>query len=304
MSLQTSTVESLSLENLSRRNRALERATSTALPALAVGDVRAPVIYAEAGGGVRPRVRTAALTGGEPEYSGSFVTRTVTIHDARAGAFWLSLEREGVELHSDASPAIDLYDDKAVETHYYPRVEKLIQDATGAASVHIFDHTRRIAGGQTGGDRGPARYIHNDYTPRSAAERVEAVLEGLDPARAEALRGRRVAQINHWRPIRGPVVRMPLGLVDAETVDEDDLVATDLVYPDRVGEIYHVAENPEHRWLYVSRMQPDEVLLIKGYDSAEDGRARFTPHGAFEHPDTPEDAPARESIEVRTLAFF
>ena len=31
----------------------------------------------------------------------------------------------------------------------------------------------------------------------------------------------------------------------------------------------------------------DEVLLIKGWDSLDDGRARFTPHGAFEQPDTP-----------------
>jgi hypothetical protein len=35
----------------------------------------------------------------------------------------------------------------------------------------------------------------------------------------------------------------------------------------------------------------------------DDGRTRFTPHGAFELPDTPEHAPARESIEVRTLVI-
>jgi len=51
-------------------------------------------------------------------------------------------------------------------------------------------------------------------------------------------------------------------------------------------------------------MTNDEVLLIKGWDSLDDGRARFTPHGAFHLSDTHEDAPARESIEVRTLVVI
>jgi hypothetical protein len=46
------------------------------------------------------------------------------------------------------------------------------------------------------------------------------------------------------------------------------------------------------------------VLLIKGWDSLDDGRARFTPHGAFQTPETRENAPARESIEVRTLVVI
>ena len=51
-------------------------------------------------------------------------------------------------------------------------------------------------------------------------------------------------------------------------------------------------------------MTNDEVLLIKSWDSLDDDRARFTPHGAFRMPDTHEDAPARESIEVRTLVIL
>jgi hypothetical protein len=80
-------------------------------------------------------------------------------------------------------------------------------------------------------------------------------------------------------------------------------VSTDLIYPDRVGEIYEVAGNPAHRWYYFSEMNRDEVLLIKGYDSRIDV-ARFTPHSAFNHPDTSKDAPPRTSIEIRSLVFF
>jgi hypothetical protein len=51
-------------------------------------------------------------------------------------------------------------------------------------------------------------------------------------------------------------------------------------------------------------MTPDEAMLLKCFDSSRDGRARFTAHTAFTLPNTPEDATPRESVEVRTMAFF
>lgn len=83
----------------------------------------------------------------------------------------------------------------------------------------------------------------------------------------------------------------------------EDYVASDLVYPHRLGETYHVRFNPAHRWFYVPQLRTDEALLIKCYDSETDGRARFVPHTAFTDPTAPADAPPRESIELRTLVF-
>ena len=113
----------------------------------------------------------------------------------------------------------------------------------------------------------------------------------------------RVQIINLWRPIRGPLLDAPLAMVDGRTVEPGDLIASDLVYPNRKGETYSVKYNPSHRWYYVSRMTADEALLLKCYDSATDGRTRFGPHTAFIDPTTPADAAPRESIEVRTLVF-
>jgi len=59
-----------------------------------------------------------------------------------------------------------------------------------------------------------------------------------------------------------------------------------------------------HRWWYFPKMTPENVLLLKTYESETDGRARFLGHSAFEDPNTPPDAPVRESIEIRTMAFF
>ncbi len=110
--------------------------------------------------------------------------------------------------------------------------------------------------------------------------------------------------VNVWRPIQGPIETAPLAVLDARSVADGDLVATDLVYPKRTGEIYEVAYSPAHRWFTFPGMARNETLLIKGYDSRKDGRARFTPHTAFDDPTTPPNAAVRESIEVRTFAFF
>ena len=113
----------------------------------------------------------------------------------------------------------------------------------------------------------------------------------------------RVQVINLWRPIRGPVRDAPLAMCDGQTVAPDDLVASDLIYPNRNGETYSVRFNPNHRWYYVPEMTADEGVLLKCYDSATDGRTRFGPHTAFIDPTTPPNTPPRESIELRTLVF-
>ena len=120
---------------------------------------------------------------------------------------------------------------------------------------------------------------------------------------AESLLRNRFAVINVWKPIRGPVQESPLAVCDAQSIRPQDLVATDLRYKDRTGEIYSLTYSPDHRWFYFSSMRADEAMLLKCFDSATSG-ARFTAHTAFDDPTSPADAPARESIEVRTLAFF
>jgi hypothetical protein len=177
-----------------------------------------------------------------------------------------------------------------------------VKEVTGAARVLAFDHNvRRGPAGQPDKNvREPVKYAHNDYTLKSGPQRVCDLL----PTEAETLLKHRFVFINVWRPIRGPVEQMPLAVCDARSIAPADLVPTDLKYTDRTGEVHSLAFNPGHRWFYVPHMRTDEVLLLKCYDSMDDGRARFTAHGAFDDPNTPAGAPARESIEVRTIAFF
>lgn len=253
--------------------------------------------------GTRPRIYSAALTGGVPQPTAEYVRHRVPVADARPHAGRLSLDREGFELRRRPTAVADLHDEEAIRNVYYPEAERLVREATGAEEVLIFDHTLRVADPVAASERGvrtPVQVVHNDYTARSGPQRVRDL---LDPEAAAARLAGRFAIVNVWRPIRGPVQTAPLTLADARSVAPGDLVPVDLVYPERVGEIYELAHNPAHRWFYLPEMTPDEALLIKGYDSAAE-RARFTPHAAFDDPTAPPDAPSRESIELRTLAFF
>ena len=278
----------------------------TANSARSVTDIRAPLNFTSRQD-TKPAIHSSALTGGAPKYLYDTEAHGVTISDMRGIADTLSVDREGFELLDHTTAVADLYDDNAVTQQYFPEIEALLRRKFGASRVAIFDATRRsdsAAGAQNpDGLRGPASQLHVDYTTKSGPQRMKDVL-GEDEAARLTAAGARIIQINVWRPIRGPVERSPLALADASSVREEELIAIDQIFPDRVGEIYNLAHAPSQRWYYAPRMTRDEVLLIKGWDSLDDGRARFTPHSAFQLPETGENAPARESIEVRTLVVI
>ena len=255
----------------------------------------------------RPYYESAALTGGEPRVHFETEMRRVDVRDMRRITDPLSLDRQGFLLVRHETEAGDLYDDEAVADIYDRELESLLTEVTGADRVAVFDHTRRsdYAGGAANpdGSRGPASRAHVDYTVDSGPRRAADALGRGEVDRVLSAGGR-IVQLNAWRPIRGPVLRTPLAVADAGSVRSEALIATDQVFPDRIGEIYHLAYDPDQRWYWAPGMRRDEVLLIKGWDSLDDGRARFTPHGAFRLEDQDPDAPPRESIEARTYLVF
>lgn len=269
-------------------------------------DVRAPLTFIVPQRS-KPYFESSALTGGEPRVYFKTEQQLVTIRDMRALADQLSLEVHGFELHFHRSTVEDFYDDEALQTVYDHELQNLLRGLSGADRVVVFDYTRRSdgSGGAANPDglRGPAARVHVDYTVDSGPRRAA---DALGAAEVEQVlkNGGRIVQINVWRPIKGPVRRSPLALADASSVRPEELIATEQRFPDRVGEIYQLAYNENQRWYWAAQMQRDEVLLIKGWDSLDDGRARFTPHGAFQLPVEDADAPPRESIEARTYLVF
>jgi len=225
-------------------------------------------------------------------FSASYAPRKVTLRDARD--FTPRLDIEGFSLVRHRSRVADFWNDAEAEGRGRAEAAEIVAKATGAHHVHVFDHTRRRRAPDA--PRQPSTRAHNDYTPASARRRVRDLL-------GEVAARQPFAFINVWRPIRHAALDWPLALCDARSVAPEDLAETDIEYPGRRGEIYHLRYNPQQRWYYVPAMQLDEALLIKCADTRT-GRAQLAPHTAFEHPSTPPEAPPRESIEFRTIAFF
>lgn len=231
--------------------------------------------------------------------------REVEIHDAWSEVGKLSADREGFELHDFGAVFDSFDDDAAVKSDFYPQVVEHVKRNTGAKRVVVFDHTvrKRLPADlkvQTTVQRPAVLLVHSDYTVASGPQRVQDIL----PNEADALLKRRVAFYNVWKPLRERVYELPLAMCDARTHSEGDMLRMDLKYRERTGEIYVMRHAPTHRWMYFPQMEAHQALLLKTYDSETDGRARFMGHTAFEDPTTPADAPKRESIEVRTMAFF
>lgn len=230
-------------------------------------------------------------------------------------------------------------DDSAVRNGYYQEVKATLrQNIPGIKKIVIFDHTIRRR--DVNAPRQPVQQVHVDQTPGAAEVRVRRHLPADE---AEELLKGRYQIINVWRPIENPASDFPLAVIDWRSTSPEDFIPVDLMYPVRPdsalasndnddrgkeklpdssshdsldgyearGETLAVAPNEKHQFYYAKDMTPDEVMLLKCFDSYGEGMpqgktgiALRTPHTAFVDPATPKDAPGRQSIEVRCLVFY
>jgi glutathione S-transferase len=232
----------------------------------------------------------------------------VEFWDGWSRAQEFTLDKQGFALKDFNTAFGDWNSDEAVKTSFYPEVVEFLKKDLGAKRVLVFDHTirtkandqKRLTDEKSTSQRAPVMLVHCDYTDKSGPVRVQQLL----PDEAEDLLKRRVAFINFWKPLHHTVEERPLAMCDVTSSPPSDFFKLYLRYRDRVGENYVMRYNKEHKWWYFPKMETDKVILLKTFDSEVDGRARFVGHSAFEDPNTREDAPVRESIEIRTIAFF
>ncbi|HCU88470.1 MAG TPA: methyltransferase [Gammaproteobacteria bacterium] len=237
---------------------------------------------------------------------------SVPVYDCRPIVDRLELDEAGFEVLKHPSSFHYFYDPEKVKNTYYPESEQLIKEATGALEVFVFDHNIRNQPRSDKGEIGvrePVDGAHNDYTLSSGPRRIREILENNN---ALKYIDHRAALINLWRPIVGPVQDFPLAVCHARTTKLADFIPTriqhyledDLETPSLTGEIYSFQHSDAHRWFAISDMQPDEAILLKCFDLADDGRAIFTGHTGYKNPACPPNFKPRESIELRTVVVF
>lgn len=230
----------------------------------------------------------------------------VKIHDGWDKVDDFQLDKNGFAV-KDFNTSFDNWeDDTQVASTFYDEVVAFIKKETGAKRVLVFDHTirtranqaKKLSEGSTT-QRAPVLLVHCDYTAESGPVRVKQLL----PDEADDLLKRRVAFINVWKPIRRTVEENPLAMCDVASSSQDDFFKLHLRYRERDGENYVMKRSDKHQWWYFPKITPKKVILLKTYES-ESGMAQFVGHSAFKDPTSPPNAPARESVEIRTIAFF
>jgi hypothetical protein len=262
-------------------------------------------------------------------------TRRLPVHDVRGREDAFNFKENGfryvTHLSSlDASQGHFLNDDMITRT-YYSEVEDLLREQLpGINAVHHLGHIIRSAPRRTDfseqaetpidpawnkPDRGaaPAPRVHIDFT-KLGVHLVLIQAFGEDLANAITKSGKRYMAFSIWRPIK-TIRRDPLGICDATSVKAGELVKLKRLYPDgKTGEnvvVKAAAEEKmgcQHVWYWMSGQTPQEVLMIKIFDSEDEDweggeKVRVGPHCSFHLEGTEEEA-VRESIEVRVVVCF
>lgn len=230
--------------------------------------------------------------------------REMTVRNGRPLRDTFDTDIHGFAFADHLTQVRDFTDEAERARVYDAEVKALVMKHTGAADVVVFDHTVRVTDEGTGrvsGARPTVKGVHNDYTERSAPVRLREI---VGDAEAERCMKKRWAIVQVWRAIRGPVMIDPLGICDGRSIPQQGFIRVERRYKYRTGEVYHIAYNPAHEWFWFPQMTRNEALVFKVFDSDTTKPSRFTAHSAFDDPDTPPDAPPRESMETRTFAFF
>ena len=227
----------------------------------------------------------------------------MTITDARPLLSQLSVARNGFTVLQHRSAVTDFRDTAQIEQVFMPEAVQLARQVNGAVKAFAFGPVVRTdAPGAVDGAL-PAVGAHVDYGRRTIEDFTRAALGD----EADYWLSRRVILMNFWRPL-ATVYSSPLALCDASTVSAEDMHPSEV----RGGLMninrqplygFNLSHNPAHRWYYLPRMQPGEVFAFKLYDS-DVSQPQWTGHTAFTDPDTPPNAPPRQSIEVRTVSFL
>jgi hypothetical protein len=220
----------------------------------------------------------------------------VVLNDVRQRGVSTDFATDSVGFAMVPSCVTDFDDRKGWADAYDSELTALLKDRVGAKEVLVFDHTVRVDDPKS--NRKPARNVHSDYSPDGAHKRL---VELLGKETATEWETGHFAFINVWRPVENPINSAPLGFVRPSTAPAKDWILLDLIYPDRVGQILGLVGNPDHEWLYQSKMTPDEVAFFNIYDNK--GLASIA-HSALDMIEDLTIQTPRKSIESRTLVRY
>ena len=223
-------------------------------------------------------------------------SRDVQVNDVRDKHCSVNFEQDGITFIGAPSTVAHIEPKESWLETYNEEVTALLKSQIGATEVLVFDHTVRID--ELDAERKPARNVHNDYSAKGAGQRL---IDLLGDDRAKDYQQGHFGFVNIWRPVEFTIKTSPLGFIRPSSMQPDDWMNIELIYPDRLGQILGVAANDDHEWFYQSHMTPDEVIIFNIYDNR--GRP-YLAHSALDVVGQPTTPIPRKSIETRTLVRY
>ena len=236
------------------------------------------------------------------------------------------MDKLGLSLARCESACGNFYNSEEVRHIFYPEMEKLLleffPDATDALVYNhdVFDKDYEGDRTEDQDAKNPvvnahyANLVHNDLNDNSGRVRCRELLvrnlrnfgreQNYTEAEAEEKMSRRFMSINIAKPME-TVEQNPFVLCAWPSFADQPYINNYRVYDDRVGETTRFTYRPSHEWYWVPQQRPDEVSMLKCYDSVTDGSvSRWSFHSACVDPTAPEGARCRKNVVVRSFVFF
>ena len=236
------------------------------------------------------------------------------------------MDRLGVSLAHLESKCTNFYDSEEVERVYYPEIEELLLDFfPGATDALVYNHDvfdKDYTGDRTenqekknpGVNAGYANLVHNDLNDNSGRVRCRELLTKnlrnfgrpvhYTEDEADRKMSRRFTSINLAKPME-TVEQYPFVLCAWPSFADQPYITNYRIYDDRVGETTRFTYRPGHEWYWLPQQKPNEVSMLKCYDSLTDGSvSRWSFHTACIDPTAPANARCRKNLVVRSYVFF
>ncbi len=254
----------------------------------------------------KPYYESSAITGLVPKLHFKLEKKEVNILSVR-NIKKGKLDKNGYELHKTTTKYDEFNIIKNLNS-YKNELIKFLNKRFNYQHIFIFDLTirsnRKKGAYNLDGQRLPADRAHVDYTLKSGPYRAKEII-GSKLFTESLNEKKRIIQLNAWRPLCNEVKSSPLTFADPSTVQQNDLIATDQIFPNRIGEIYHIAYNKKQKWYWVPNMKKNEILLLKGWDSSDSHKIiKFTPHTSFNLKEQNIKKNPRTSIEARVFLIL
>ncbi len=287
-------------------------------------EVEAMIRYVDPGDFVTRRY----VSRGAEINTGTYSDQRVIVRDAMPIRDHFELDVHGFRIARQPTAVRNFHDNDEVSRVYEREVEDHVRQLTGASKVvargwmirttaDLTEHAQQKGESyqHTGGIQPPAGEAHIDLNTPTSQRMADFTYRKHFP---DGPGYKRFLISSYWRTFSAPPQDVPLAMCDGRTSfggEEksntlfvvDEFPAGDALTAPVDGEADMLAAtipsfHPGHRWWYFSNMDVDDALLFKFHDS-DHSRTWRCPHSAFHDPSFA-NANVRESIEVRTVAFW